>query len=164
MVKPDHSNAPEICCGKLHCTDEHSASLTSIALQLQRTASEKAFTSYIEAGKVLTRSQGKHFEGRVGGSEDSSGDHTPPPTPRNTNNVEDLYLCSLVFRRACDGMVIFATLNLPTCHWQGCSRALNPRRSGTSAALIDEPGSDSQKLLDPLWPLGGMQLAPTLEV
>ena len=54
-------------------------------------------------------------------------------------------LVFLVFRRACDGMVIFAALNLHTCHWQGCSRALNPRRSGTSGALVDEPGNDSQK-------------------
>ena len=39
----------------------------------------------------------------------------------------------------------FAALNLPTCHWLGCSRALKPRRSASSAALVDEPGSDSQK-------------------
>ena len=39
----------------------------------------------------------------------------------------------------------FAALNLPTCHWLGCSRALKPRRSASSAALVDEPGSDSRK-------------------
>ena len=37
---------------------------------------------------------------------------------------------------------VFATLNLPTCHWLGCSRALKPRRRASSAALVDEPGSD----------------------
>ena len=36
----------------------------------------------------------------------------------------------------------FAALNLPTCHWLGCSRALKPRRRASSAALVDEPGSD----------------------
>ena len=42
----------------------------------------------------------------------------------------------------------FAALNLPTCDWLGCSRALKPRRSASSAALDDEPGSDGQKLLE----------------
>ena len=41
----------------------------------------------------------------------------------------------------------FAALNLPTCHWLGCSRALKPRRSASSAALVDEPRSDGQKHL-----------------
>ena len=36
----------------------------------------------------------------------------------------------------------FAALNLPTSHWLGCSRALEPRRRASSAALVDEPGSD----------------------
>ena len=40
-----------------------------------------------------------------------------------------------------------AALNLPTCHWLGCSRALKPRRSASSAALVDEPGSDGPKTL-----------------
>ena len=35
-----------------------------------------------------------------------------------------IVLVFLVYRRACDGMVLFAALNLPTCHWLGCSRAL----------------------------------------
>ena len=39
----------------------------------------------------------------------------------------------------------FAALNLPTCHWLGCSRALKPRRSASSTALVDEQGSDGQK-------------------
>ena len=39
----------------------------------------------------------------------------------------------------------FAALNLPTCHWLGCSRAWNPRGSASSTALVDEPGSDGQK-------------------
>ena len=42
-----------------------------------------------------------------------------------------------------------ATLNLPTCHWLGCSRALKPRRSGSSAALIDEPGRDGHRTPGP---------------
>ena len=42
----------------------------------------------------------------------------------------------------------FAALNLPTCQWLGCSRALKPRRSASSAALDDEPGSDGQKHLE----------------
>ena len=39
----------------------------------------------------------------------------------------------------------FAALNLPTCHWLGCSLALKPRGSASSTALVDEPGSDGQK-------------------
>ena len=42
---------------------------------------------------------------------------------------------------------------LPTCQWLGCLRVLTPRRSASSAALVDEPGSDRQITLDPLWPL-----------
>ena len=67
------------------------------------------------------------------------------PKNQPTTIHQILIVVFLVFRRACDGMVVFAALNLHTCHWQGCSRALNPRRSGTSAALVDEPGSDSHK-------------------
>ena len=57
-----------------------------------------------------------------------------------------------VLRRACGAVECmewsifgFAALNLPTCHWLGCSRALNPRGSESSTALVDEPGSDGQK-------------------
>ena len=66
----------------------------------------------------------------------------------------------LVLRRACDAIKCmewtffsFAALNLPTCHWLGCSRALKPRRSGSSAALVDELGIDSQKTRDLRLPL-----------
>ena len=69
-----------------------------------------------------------------------------------------LILVFLALRRACGAaermgwsFFSFAALNLPTCHWLGCSRALKPRRSATSSALVDEPGRDSQKFLAFPW-------------
>ena len=47
----------------------------------------------------------------------------------------------------------FAALNLPTCHWLGCSRDLKPRGSASSTALVDEPGSDGQKQSELILPL-----------
>ena len=83
-------------------------------------------------------------------------------TGRATNLFADLLNLSVPRAPACvwcyrmNGMDFFsfAALNLPTCDWLGCSRALKPRRSASSAALVEEPGSDSQKLLNVLWSLG----------
>ena len=81
------------------------------------------------------------------------------------------FLVFLVLRRACGAtermgwsFFSFAPLNLPTCDWLGCSRALKPRSSASSAALVDEPGSDGQKPLDPLWPLSWLWAALSLDL
>ena len=92
-------------------------------------------------------SQGTHSEGRAGGSKDSYGAHTPPAILRNTNVGTDISVpcapASVVLLNVWNGpFSVFAALNLPTCHWLGSSRALKPRRRASSAALVDEPGSD----------------------